>query len=77
VIATFSAFLSGLPYETTEEEIKEFLGELDIQSMVLPKYQDSGRCKGYSHVRFNSEEDMNKCIAMSGQSIGARYIDIC
>jgi RNA recognition motif-containing protein len=33
-------FVSGLPYETTEDQLKQFFGEIakDITSIKLPKY---------------------------------------
>ena len=47
-------FVSGLPYETTEEQLKVFFGDCakDIGHIKLPKYQDTGRCLGYAHVMF-------------------------
>jgi len=49
-------FVSGLPYETTEEQLKQFFGDIakDITSIKLPKYQDTGRCLGYAHVLFST-----------------------
>lgn len=50
-------FVSGLPYEVTEDGLKSFFGDAakDIGHIKLPKYQDTGRCLGYAHVLFNTE----------------------
>ena len=43
-------FISGLPYETTEDDISKFFDFTDSLNIKLPKYQDTGRCLGYGHV---------------------------
>ncbi|CAI2374264.1 unnamed protein product [Moneuplotes crassus] len=73
----FSIFLSGLPYECDEDKIREFLGNpKTIVDIKLPKYQDTGRCLGYSHVEFNRKKDYEHGLSLDGQKIGNRYIDI-
>jgi RNA recognition motif-containing protein len=59
-------FVSGLPYETNEEQLKEFFGAADIESIKMPKYQDTGRCVGYAHVLFTSQKSYESALAKSG-----------
>lgn len=61
-------FVSGLPYETTEEQLKEFFGESakDIASIKLPKYQDSSRCIGYAHVLLNTLNSYDAALELNG-----------
>ncbi len=46
----FEVFVSGLPYEATEEDVKNFFDFAASPTVKLPKYQDTGRCLGYGHV---------------------------
>jgi len=47
----------GMNYETTENDIKEFMEQKaghPIKSMIFPKYEDSQRSKGYCGIYFAS-----------------------
>lgn len=75
--AFYEAFFSGIPYECTEQDIKQFLGGVDgIAGIKLPRYQDTGRCRGYAHVKFDKLEAYERALAKDGQEIGKRYIKI-
>lgn len=69
-------FVSGLPYTATEDDLREFFTTDGISEIKLPKYQDTGRCLGYSHIVYDNEEDYNKALAKNGEKIGTRYLDI-
>lgn len=61
-------FVSGIPYECSEEEFKGFFGDLikDIKEVKLPRYQDSGRCIGYAHITMKSQEAAQKALELTG-----------
>lgn len=43
----------------------------------MPRWQDSGRCKGYAHVIFSSRETMEAVQKLRHkQRLGSRYIEI-
>ncbi len=71
-------FVSGIPYECSEQEFKEFFGDLakGIKEIKMPRYQDSGRCIGYAHITMSSLEGTQKVLEMSGQKLKGRYLDI-
>ena len=71
-------FVSGLPYETTEEQLKEFFGDCakDITNIKLPKYQDTGRCLGYAHVLISTQESYDAGLKLNREKLGTRYLDI-
>jgi len=58
--ANLQVFISGIPYESTEAQLKEFFNLKDsnlaqfITEVKLPRFQDSGKCRGYAHVAFSS-----------------------
>ncbi|RPB21303.1 hypothetical protein L211DRAFT_764883, partial [Terfezia boudieri ATCC MYA-4762] len=61
-------FVGNLPFETTDEEIREhfsFAGT--IQNVRLARFEDSGKCKGFGFLDFNSIEEVE--LAMKGASL--------
>ena len=56
-----SVFVSGIPYSSTEDELKEIFDKCGkIKSMKIPKYQDTGRNLGYAHIIFNKNKEAQK-----------------
>jgi nucleolin len=56
-MSTNTLFLSGLPYTSNEEDILKFLeGCGEILEVKMPRYQDSGKSRGYAHVTFKDSE---------------------
>lgn len=54
-------FISGIPYSTTEEELKEKFQTCGIiREIRMPKYQDSGRNIGYAHIYFKKNKAVKK-----------------
>lgn len=42
----------------------------------MPRYQDSGRCRGYAHVSFANGKTAQKALSFTGQKLKGRYLDI-
>ena len=60
-ITTKTVFVSGLPYETTEEELRQFFESCGvIKELKIPKYQDTGRNIGYGHITFKKKKSVKK-----------------
>mmetsp|Transcript_26055 Transcript_26055/g.53744 ORF Transcript_26055/g.53744 Transcript_26055/m.53744 type:complete len:366 (+) Transcript_26055:100-1197(+) len=81
VSAEYTVFIEGLPFTSTEDDIRAFFdshGCQDILQMRLPKWQDSGRLRGFGHVVFNSMESKKRALSdeVNGKDIGGRYIAI-
>ncbi len=56
-----SVFVSGIPYSTIEDEIKEIFAKCGkIKSIKIPKYQDTGRNLGYAHIVFHKNKEAEK-----------------
>lgn len=47
-----------------------------VIGIKMSKFQDTGRCRGTAHVKFNSEESYQKALEKSGKELGTRYITI-
>lgn len=72
-----SIFVSGIPYETTVDELKSIFEEFGtILDVKLPKYQDSGRNRGYAHITFKKDSDAQKALIRNKYVIGKRYITV-
>ena len=70
-------FINGIPYETTEDELKKLFSPYgDIEQIKLPKYQDSGRNIGYCHIYYSSNESANKALELDNYTIGKRYLKV-
>ena len=56
-----------MPFVSTEEEVRNFFitcGE--IVEIRLPKWQDSGRLRGYGHVLFSSDKCAKQALTLNG-----------
>lgn len=42
----------------------------------MPRYQDTNRCLGYAHVKFDSESAYNSALAKNGNDLNGRYINV-
>ena len=42
----------------------------------MPRYQDSNRCRGYAHIKFNNEQSYNNAISKNGSHLGNRYLTV-
>lgn len=71
-----TVFVEGLPYEAEESSITEFFHPLVIVEMRLPRWQDTGRLRGYGHLVLESEADRNKALELNGKHLGSRYLSI-
>ena len=70
-------FINGIPYETTEDELKELFSPYgNIEQIKLPKYQDTGRNIGYCHIYYSSNESANKALELDNYTIGKRYLKV-
>jgi len=70
-------FINGIPYETTEEELKALFSPFgEIEQIKLPKYQDSGRNIGYCHIYYTSVDSANKALELDNYTLGKRYLKI-
>ena len=70
-------FISGIPYETKEEDLKELFSPFgEIEQIKLPKYQDSGRNIGYCHIYYTTSESAKKALELDNYTLGKRYLKI-
>jgi len=67
----------GLNYETTEKDIRSFFEHCGpIVEVTFPTFEDSGRSKGYCGVLFQSPKATEKAVAMDGNELHGRWLQI-
>ena len=73
-----TVYCEGLNYECGEDEIRSFFAELGgrVASLRLPRYQDSGKLRGYAHVEFAEAAAAARAVAASGAALRGRYVTI-
>lgn len=70
-------FVEGIPYTAVEADIAKFFhGCGDIEVINAPKWQDSGKLRGYAHVTFTSAGAAKKALERDGRYIGDRFINV-
>ena len=74
---TNGIFISGIPYLTKEEELKDLFSKYGtITEIKLPKYQDSGKNRGYCHIYYDSKKSALKALELNNYTIGNRYLTV-
>jgi nucleolin len=54
-------YVEGIPYSATEATLSAFFSDCGtVVDVRMPKYQDSGRPRGYAHVVFQSHKQAAK-----------------
>ena len=70
----------GFPYETTEAELRTyFAGAGAIQRVDMPRYQDSGRSKGFCSITFEAAASVAAALRLGGEGgdkIGGRWVRV-
>lgn len=68
---------SGMPYTTTEEEIRGLFDKFGpIRSLQLSRFPDSGNFRGLAFVTFESDEVAMKSLELDGHEIGNRFMRV-
>ena len=71
-------YVGGLPYETSEDELKDFFAQAgSVASVSIITDRVSGRSKGFGFVEMSSDEEAKKAIEMlNGKEIDGRNITV-
>lgn len=71
-------YVGGLPYATTEEELRELFsphGELESVNIIMDRF--TGKSKGFAFIEMASDEAAEKAIeAVNGHELGGRTLTV-
>ena len=75
--AARTVYCEGLRYDEAEDDVRAFFAAHGaIKELRLPRYQDSGRLRGYGHVEYETAQSAASAIKASGSSLGGRYVTV-
>ncbi len=74
----YKLFVGGLPFSTTDEELKElFAAHGTVASARVITDRDTGRSKGFGFVEFEDDAEGKKAeAALNGSDLGGRAITV-
>jgi cold-inducible RNA-binding protein len=74
----YKLFVGGLPFATTDEELKELFGAHgNVSYAKVITDRETGRSKGFGFVEFESDDEGKAAEkAMNGTEIGGRTITV-
>ncbi|XP_058105621.1 phragmoplastin interacting protein 1-like [Magnolia sinica] len=74
---THKVVLSGMPYTTTEEDIRELFKDMgSISQLQLSRFPDSGNFRGLAFLTFATEEMATNALELDGTKMGNRFVKI-
>mmetsp|Transcript_20741 Transcript_20741/g.46935 ORF Transcript_20741/g.46935 Transcript_20741/m.46935 type:complete len:329 (-) Transcript_20741:63-1049(-) len=76
-----TVFVEGLPFSASEDDVRSFFAQNgcdDILQIRLPRWQDTGRLRGFGHVVFASTETRSRALSdeVNGKNLGSRYVTV-
>ena len=75
--AARTVYCEGLRYDEAEDDVRAFFAAHGaIKELRLPRYQDSGRLRGYGHIEYESANSAAAALKASGSSLGGRYVTV-
>ena len=75
--AARTVYCEGLRYDEAEDDVRAFFAAHGaIKELRLPRYQDSGRLRGYGHIEYESASGAAAALKASGSSLGGRYVTV-
>ncbi len=72
-------YVGNLEYSVTEDDLKSFFEEKDIQTKEITVIKDkyTGRSKGFGFVEVESEEEIQKAVeALNDQDLKGRKVKV-
>ncbi|GMF21676.1 unnamed protein product [Phytophthora fragariaefolia] len=72
-----TVYVEGIPYRANEGDlVTHFSSCGTVREVRMPRYQDSGKPRGYAHVVFDDEAALNKALKLDGKYLFNRYLSI-
>ncbi|XP_051516149.1 eukaryotic translation initiation factor 4B-like isoform X3 [Myxocyprinus asiaticus] len=73
----YTAFLGNLPYDVTEDSIKNFFRGLSISAVRLPREPSNPeRLKGFGYAEFDDIDSLLRALGLNEENLGNRRIRV-
>nr|AAH86699.1 Eif4bb protein [Danio rerio]AAI64129.1 Eif4bb protein [Danio rerio] len=73
----YTAFLGNLPYDVSEESIRDFFRGLAISAVRLPREPNNPeRLKGFGYAEFDDIESLLRALSLNEENLGNRRIRV-
>ncbi|XP_068455143.1 eukaryotic translation initiation factor 4Ba isoform X2 [Clinocottus analis] len=73
----YTAFLGNLPYDVSEESIKDFFRGLAISAVRLPREPSNPeRLKGFGYAEFDDVDSLLRALSLNEENLGNRRIRV-
>lgn len=66
----YKVVIRGLPFEASEDGVLDYF-QIEASQLNLPKFSDSGRCKGFAFITCGTQDEANRIKDMAGSSFEA------
>jgi nucleolin len=77
-----TVYVEGIPWGASDSDVLTFFeGCGSILDLRMPRWNDTGRARGYAHVEFDDSEGsaaaaVESALQLSGQDMGGRYLTV-
>jgi len=74
----YTVYIEGIPYETSSDDLWTLFSSVGtLIDLRLPRWNDSGRLRGYGHADYGTEKEMQACIKkLDRHELGKRYLRV-
>jgi len=72
-----TVYVGNVSFEVTEDELRQAFGTCgNISHIRIPKYQDTGKPRGFAYVSFDTEEAKENALQCNGMDFGGRPLRV-
>jgi len=72
-----TVYVGGVSYDAKEDQIHSFFEKCgEIASIRMPKFKDSGRCKGIAFVEFTDKAGVDAALQQNDAELLGRHIKV-
>ncbi len=72
-----TVYVEGISYDASEEELEQFFSKCGtVKDVRMPRWQDSGKPRGYAHVDFETGVGVTNALELDGEDMLGRYLKI-
>lgn len=72
-----TVYVEGIPYKADEGDLVSHFSSCGaVKEVRMPRYQDSGKPRGYAHVVFDSASSIPKALELDGKYLFGRYLTV-